>query len=156
MIFVLWHLNFVLRWAYLQWIQFLCSLFVRENLWLSGLCDYLKTLFKPKVGATEIKITMLYIHYAILWFQICVCLFPWTGRNWDVHRHLILWFCCCNWVFLLFIYAFCLYSSPGFPKGSSNLYLNKPWSSDPLSFSCRLISKKKFRSVSSTIPSTSS
>ena len=49
------------------------SLFVAENLWLSGLCDYLKTLSKPKVGATEFKITMLYIHYAILWFQICIC-----------------------------------------------------------------------------------
>ena len=49
------------------------SLFARENLWLSGLCDYLKTLSKHKVGATEFKITMLYIHYTILWFQIFIC-----------------------------------------------------------------------------------
>ena len=134
------------------------SLFVAENVWLSGLCDYLKTLSKPKVGATEFKITMLYIHYAILWFQICIC---WVSIsvNWQKLRcsqTFDVVFCCCNWVFLLFIYAFCLYSSPWFPKGSSTLYLNKPWSSDPLSVYCRLISKFFFRSVSSTIPSTSS
>ena len=132
------------------------SLFVRENLWLSSLCDYLKTLSKPKVGAKEFKITMLYIHYAILWFQIFIC---WVSIsvNWQKLR--------CSQTFdfvvlllqlsFLVIYL-CILSSPGFPKGSFNLYLNKPWSSDPLSFSCRLISKTFFRSVSPTIPSTSS
>jgi hypothetical protein len=86
LIFVHWHLNFVLRWAYLAVNSVsLQSLFMRENLWLSGLCDYLKTLSKPKVGVTEFKITMLYIHYAILWFQFFIC---WVSIsvNWQKPR----------------------------------------------------------------------